>query len=183
MFVGEEDIELPVSIPGTDYFKNATSVLKDFSQQFDSATKNMTMSPQSLFNRVRERFSARMERFKQRWLETRMKMGNRTISLIDRIMSRMDQKEVKPDKDGNESTESKVVIVMRAFLETLRNTLQGMMENLQNASKESVKWTQDAANSLKDAIEHEEPSSKAIKELNSALKKLDKETLDKYNSI
>lgn len=172
---------MPASIPGTDYFKNATSVLKDFSQQFDSATKNMTMSPHSLFNRVRQRFSARMERFKRRWIEARMKLGNRTISMIDRIVSRMDQNETKPDKDGNES--NKVLIVLRAFLESLRNTLQGMVENLQTASKESVKWTEDAATSLKDAIEHEEPSSKAIKELNSALKKLDKETRDKFNSI
>lgn len=157
--------------------------MKDFSQQFDSATKNMTMSPHSLFNRVRERFSARMERFKRRWLETRMKLGNRTISLIDRIMSRMDQKEIKPDKDGNESTDSKVVVVLRAFLEALRNTLEGMVENMQTASKESVKWTKDTATSLKDAIEHEEPSSNAINELNSALKKLDKETRSKFNSI
>lgn len=181
----EDDIELPASIPGTGYFQNATSVLKGFSQQFDSATKNFTMSPSSLFSRVRERFSARMERIKRRWLEARMKMGNRTLSMIERIVSRVDQKmeQMKPDKDGNETTATKMVVVLRAFLESLRNTVQGMVENLQTAAKEPVKWGEDAATSLKDAIEHEEPSSKAIKELNSALKKLDKETRDKFNDI
>ena len=109
-----------------------------------------------------------------------MKLGNRTISLIDRITGRFDRLKNKGGSDSNRETFG----MFHSFLDALRNTIQNMMQNLQDkVPKRPIKLSDTDIGSSLDSLEREVTDNKAISELNAALKKLDKATRQKLNNV
>ena len=158
---------------------NATNFLTGVVRRFDS-TQNFTYTPGKLLTRSRERVRARMEGFHNRWLDTKMRLGNRTISLIDRIMNRFDRRTIK---NGSESS-GDMFGMFRPFLESMRNTIQNMMQNAKDRIPSQLLKGRDAAReAISKGLERENLENQAIGQLNAALKKLDKATRQKYNEI
>lgn len=163
-------------------FDNATTFLRDFSSRFDSS-KNFTLNPSKLFARVRERMRDRIERFRERWTDLRLRVANRTVNVLDRMLARIDKR--LSNLGDKVDTKQGFLASFRSFVESLRNTILGMIDNLKNRIPNRPKWPGGSGGGASGAseLEHEETDSKTLAELNAALKKLDKMTLQKFNEV